>query len=116
MYISQYFTEEDKENADELVDYILQEYRETIKRATWMDDNTKKRALETADKMSKYIGYHEKLRSSEAEHYYDGLTGYSEEKFLEFGMALQVLTTDREFKRLHAKNKEGELLTEDWTK
>lgn len=81
-----------------------------------MDESTKERALQTSSKMSKYIGYHEKLRSSEAETYYDELPGFSDDNFLEMGMAFQVLATDREFKRLHAKKKKGEVQVDDWTK
>lgn len=80
-----------------------------------MDESTKKRALLTAGKMSKYIGYHSKLRSSEAETYYDELPGISQDNFLEMGMAIQILATDREFKRLHAKKKPGDT-QDDWTK
>ena len=80
-----------------------------------MDESTKKRALLTASKMSKYIGYHSKLRSSEAETYYDELAGFSKDNFLEMGLAIQILATDREFRRLHAKKKPGEA-QEDWTK
>lgn len=81
-----------------------------------MDESTKERALQTTSKMSKYIGYHSKLRSSEAEAFYDELPGFSQNNFLEMGMALQILTTDREFKRLHAKKTKGEDAEQDWTK
>lgn len=117
MYISQYFTEDDKQTAEQLVDYILQEYVETIKRSTWMDDDTKQKALNTTSKISKYIGYHERLRSPEAEHFYDDLPKLTQKNFLEMGLAFQLLSTDREFKRLHAKKKKGEAAdVDDWTK
>lgn len=116
MYISQYFTEDDKRNAEQLVDYILEEYVDTIKTSDWMDENTKQSALKTTSKMSKYIGYHRKLRSPEAESFYDDLPAVTEDNFLEMGLALQVVSTDREFKRLHVKKKKGEIVEEDWTK
>lgn len=116
LYISEYFTEDDKKNAERLVDYILEEYVETIKRSTWMDENTKQRALATTSKMTKYIGYHEKLRSPEAEHFYDDLPPVTEEKFLEMGLAFQLSTTDREYRKLNYKKKKGEVVPEDWTK
>lgn len=103
-------------NAERLVDYILEEYVETLKRSTWMDETTKQRALATTSKMAKYIGYHEKLRSAEAEHFYDDLPPVSEEKFLEMGLAFQLSTADREYKKLHYKKKKGEVIPEDWTK
>lgn len=97
--------------------YILDEYVETIKNSSWMDENTKARALDKSSKISRYIGYHSKLRSPEAEHFYDDLPQISDENFLEMGLAFLVLTTDREFKRLHAKKVKGEPANnDDWTK
>lgn len=116
MYISQYFTEEDKSNAEQLVEYVLEEYVDTIKTSNWMDEGTKQSALRTTSQMSKYIGYHQKLRSPEAEAFYENLPAVNEEQFLEMGLAFQVISTDREFKRLHVKKKKGEVVEEDWTK
>lgn len=100
-----------------MVGYILQEYIDTIKASTWMDESTKQNALFTTSKLSQYIGYHKNLRSPEAEHFYDDLPSFSEENFLEMGLAFQVLASDREFKRLHAKPKKGETGdVDDWTK
>lgn len=116
MYISQYFTEDDKRSAEQLVDFILEEYVETIKTSTWMDENTKQSALKTTNRMSKYIGYHDKLRSPAAEVFYNDLPALSEDKFLEVGLAFRVISTDREFRLLHATKKKGEVVEEDWTK
>lgn len=112
LYTSSYFAEKDKAKADELVDFILQEYIETTKNSTWMDENTKQTALDKTSKMRKYIGYHVKLRTQEAETFYDELPPAYEESFLEMGLSFLILSTDREFKRLHAKKK----VDEDWTK
>lgn len=114
LYISQYFTAEDKENAERLVKYILDEYIETIKKSTWMDEPTKQKALLTTSKMVQYIGYNEKLRSPEAETFYDALPSLNGDNFLETGMAFKVFSADREFKRLHAKK--GKKVEKDWTK
>lgn len=117
MYISQYFAEEDKQKAEQMVGYILQEYIETIKASTWMDESTKQNALHTTSKMSQYIGYHKNLRRPEAEDFYDDMPKLSEANFLEMGLAFQVLAADREFRRLHAKPKKGEIAeVDDWTK
>lgn len=115
LYISQYFTQKDKLSAERLVDYILQEYVDTIRNSSWMDENTKQQALVQTSRMSKYIGYHEKLRSPEAETFYDDIPSY-DEKFLEMGLSLQTSFADREFRRLHLKKKKGEKSEQDWTK
>lgn len=103
-------------SAERLVENILQEYVNTITNSTWMDEDTKQRALAKTSKMTKYIGYHEKLRSPEADSFYDDIPTYSDDKFLEIGLSFQVSSADREFKRLHAKLKKGEKAAEDWTK
>lgn len=82
-----------------------------------MDAATKERALAKTSKMVKYIGYHETLRTSAADNYYDELPAFVEANFLEMGLGFQILATDREFKRLHLKKKKkGEKIDEDWTK
>lgn len=63
--------------------------------------------------MSKYIGYHQKLRSPEAENFYDELPSLSEDNFLEMGLAFITFRTDRDFKRLHSGKKGSK---DDWTK
>jgi predicted metalloendopeptidase len=111
LYISEYFTETDKQSAEQLLDSILEEYVSTINASVWMDETTKQTAIAKTATLKKYIGYHDSLRSIEATNYYDEVSGISEEKFMEMGLALHVYSTDREFKRFHAKEKK-----EDWTK
>lgn len=113
LYISKYFTEQDKSKADEMVEYIFNEYVETVQRSDWMDENTRNNTLLKASLMSKYIGYHIKLRSEEAEHFYDNLPSLSKDHFLETGMALLVHTADRAYKSFTAKNPQNK---QDWTK
>lgn len=78
-----------------------------------MDEPIKKYALQTADKMQKFIGYHESLRGDEAINFFIDLERWPEDNFLEMGLALNILTTDREFLRLHFKRSEK---VSDWTK
>lgn len=111
LYISQYFTAGDKEHAEQLVDFILQEYIDTIKSSTWMDDNTKKLALEKTSNMLRYIGYHENLRGPEARTFYDALPSLNGENLLEIGMALKIFSADREYNRA-----QGNKFEKDWTK
>jgi len=106
----------DKGKAEELVDKILAEYLDTIKTSSWMDQLTKETAEVKTLKIKKFIGYHDKLRSEEATSYYDDLPGLSEENFMETGLAFHVFTTDREFRKFHAKKKKGEPVEDDWTK
>lgn len=113
IYINQLFSEDDKEAAEELVNLIQQEYIATIKRSNWMDESVKKNAIAIAIKMQKFIGYHEKLRSSEALNYYNDLTRWPSDNFLEMGLSLIIFATDKEFTRIHLKRSDT---TTDWTK
>lgn len=113
LYISQFFSEEDKKAAEELVELISIEYKETLNSSTWMDENVKKLALATADKMLKFIGYHENLRGIQALNFYDNLEEHPVENFLEMGLSLVIFNTDREFARRHLKRSER---VADWTK
>lgn len=95
--------------------FILQEYIDTLKNSEWMDEKTKQIALEKTNKMKKFIGYHVKLRSAEAEMFYDDLPVITSDNFLEMGLSFSILSSDREFYRLHAKKKQGDS-DDDWTK
>lgn len=113
LYISEYFSEEDKKAAVEMVDLIADEYKSTINASTWMDENVKNLALTTAEKMLKFIGYHDNLRTIQAENYYNELEQWPAEKFLESGLSLIIFNADREFARRHLKRS---LKVPDWTK
>lgn len=113
LYISQYFSKDDKKAAEEMVQNILEEYRKTIRSSDWMDEETKSKALNTTSRMLKFIGYHENLRRPEADNYYDDYERWPEDNFLEMGLSFKILATDREFSRLHLKRSEK---VADWTK
>lgn len=110
LYVSEYFTESDKQSAEFLVESILEEYVSTINASDWMDESTKQTARLKASTMKKFIGYHAKLRSEDATSFYDDISGLDEGKYLELALSLHVYSTDREFRRLHAKSRD------DWTK
>lgn len=113
LYINQYFSEKDKQAAEVLVDFILEEYILTIDASEWMNEDIKSIAIDIANKTKRFIGYHEKLRSSEAENYYNELEQWPAENFIEMGLSLIIYTTDKEFQRLHLKRSEK---VADWTK
>ena len=110
LYVSEYFTEDDKTSAVKLVDRLLVQYSTIIEESDWMDNQTKTAAKNTAMKMKKFIGYEEQLRSEEANIYYNDLYEHPADKFLEMGLAFKIFETDREFKRINEKK------GADWTK
>ncbi|KAG5675325.1 hypothetical protein PVAND_005236 [Polypedilum vanderplanki] len=109
LYISEYFSEADKIAAEQMVNEIIAEYKNLIKNSIWIDEVTKSSALEKADNMLIFIGYHEKLRQADANNYYNELQQWDE--FFEMTLSLTIFRTDKDFKRAHSKDPEP-----DWTK
>ncbi|KAG5674183.1 hypothetical protein PVAND_004166 [Polypedilum vanderplanki] len=117
IYIDGYFPVEDKNTADQLVDYIIRAYNDTVLSSEWMDSYVQNATLEIANKMHRFIGYHENMRRSEGYEFYGNLPLYTDHgDFLKTGMTFKIFSTDREYIRaLTPKRKEGSL-DEDWTK
>jgi putative endopeptidase len=57
IYVEKYYPPEAKAKMDQLVEYLIQAYRESIQELTWMSDETKKKALVKLDKFTPKIGY-----------------------------------------------------------
>jgi putative endopeptidase len=57
IYVEKYYPPEAKAKMDQLVDYLIQAYSESIQELEWMSDETKKKALVKLDKFTPKIGY-----------------------------------------------------------
>ena len=57
IYVEKYYPPEAKAKMDQLVEYLIQAYRESIQELEWMSDETKKKALVKLDKFTPKIGY-----------------------------------------------------------
>jgi putative endopeptidase len=57
IYVEKYYPPEAKAKMDQLVEYLIQAYRESIQELAWMSDQTKKKALVKLDKFTPKIGY-----------------------------------------------------------
>jgi putative endopeptidase len=57
IYIEKYFPVEAKKRMDELVQYLIDAYKESIENLFWMSDETKKKALVKLTKFTPKIGY-----------------------------------------------------------
>lgn len=57
IYVEEYFSAEDKENVEEMIDEILEEYKKIIGRQEWMSEATKQKAIKKLETMSVKIGY-----------------------------------------------------------
>lgn len=61
LYVRKYFNEEARQNAIEMVADIRTEFLDLLKKVDWMDDQTKKNALDKAKSMSTHIAYPDEL-------------------------------------------------------
>jgi len=57
IYVEKYYPPEAKAKMDQLVDYLIEAYRESIQELAWMSDETKKKALVKLTKFTPKIGY-----------------------------------------------------------
>jgi putative endopeptidase len=57
IYVEKYYPPEAKAKMDQLVEYLIQAYRESIQELEWMSDETKRKALVKLDKFTPKIGY-----------------------------------------------------------
>ena len=57
IYVEKYFPPEAKARMDQLVEYLIKAYRESIQNLPWMSDETKAKALVKLEKFTPKIGY-----------------------------------------------------------
>ncbi len=62
IYVEKHFPPAAKERMDELVKYLIEAYRDSIKNLDWMTDKTKKKALIKLDKFTPKIGFPDKWK------------------------------------------------------
>merc|ERR1711962_902947 len=75
-YIDGYFSQQAKDEANEMVEDIRSSFEELLLINEWMDDEIKPKATEKAEAVSKFIAYPDWYGNSSAlEHYYAGLEG-----------------------------------------
>lgn len=61
LYVRKYFNEQARQNALEMVADIRAEFQDILKQVDWMDEETKKNALDKAKSMSTHIAYPDEL-------------------------------------------------------
>jgi len=60
LYVEKHFTAESKAKVNIMIDNLMATYRERINTRTWMGDETKKKALEKLNAITRKIGYPDK--------------------------------------------------------
>ncbi|XP_018313637.1 LOW QUALITY PROTEIN: membrane metallo-endopeptidase-like 1 [Mycetomoellerius zeteki] len=100
MYVRKYFKEDAKKTALEMVDDIRQEFTKILKRVDWMDEKTRKNALEKAADMTSHIAYpNELLDDRKLEEFYQGLE-LSADDYMGSIFNLSIFGTNFSFGRL----------------
>lgn len=61
LYVREYFSEESKAAANEMVNSIKSEFKETLQTVSWMDSKTRQAALAKVEKMEEHVGYPNEL-------------------------------------------------------
>ena len=90
LYVSKHFTQETREKVLLLVDDIMGVFRERLQKVPWMDDQTRKMAIEKLDGFKVNIGHPDKFRD------YSGLIIKSDDyvgnirRYCEFEMQKQL--------------------------
>ena len=74
MYVREYFSVKKKEEALKQVEYIRKTFEYLVPHVSWMDQETKTKAIEKLRAMGQFIAYPDELRNrSIMDHYYKGL-------------------------------------------
>lgn len=100
LYVRKYFRQDSKALALEMVNGIRLEFEEILKDVNWMDEKTKKSALNKLHSMSTHIGYPDEIMdNSKIEKYYDNLK-IDENNYLSSVLNMNVFGTDYAFNKL----------------
>ncbi|KAJ8668512.1 hypothetical protein QAD02_010175 [Eretmocerus hayati] len=99
-YVRKYFNEEAKKTAEEMVADIRQEFKKILQKVDWMDDETRKAALDKAESMTTHIAYpNELLDDNKIEEFYRKLE-LSPGNYLQNMLNLTLFGTEYSFEKL----------------
>lgn len=100
LYVRKYFNEDAKKNAEEMVNDIRKQFNRILNNVDWMDEITKKSALDKAASMSSHIAYpDELLDDKKLEEFYDNIE-VSENDYLQSVLNLTLFGTEYSFSKL----------------
>ncbi|KAK5647015.1 hypothetical protein RI129_005479 [Pyrocoelia pectoralis] len=100
LYVRKYFHEEARQNAIEMVSDIRSEFIDILKKVEWMDNVTRKHALEKAAAMTAHIAYPDELLSDKKLEEFYGKLDFTSDHYLKTILSLTLFGTEYSFKRL----------------
>uniref|UniRef100_A0A336LW57 CSON006474 protein n=1 Tax=Culicoides sonorensis TaxID=179676 RepID=A0A336LW57_CULSO len=112
MYIKKYFSKEARIAVTEMLMNIMNEFKGVIKNVDWMDDVTKKIAIEKIEKLNYFVGYADELENKTVlENYYKGLKVTDDDiSFFDLTLKISKFSVDEIFNFLYEKK----VLRSDW--
>lgn len=100
LYSRKYFNEESREVVIDLVEDVRNAFIDILGEATWMDAETREKAINKAKNIVAHVGYPKELyENDELNEYYEHLEMESD-TFFENSLQLNLLTNDQLFKTL----------------
>ncbi|XP_012288606.1 neprilysin-2 isoform X3 [Orussus abietinus] len=111
LYVRRYFNEDAKKNALEMVGDIRQQFTSILKTVEWMDNETRKSALDKAASMSSHIAYpDELLNDKKLEEFYEKLE-LSPDNYVESILNLTLFGTEYSFSKLRKPVNKSDWIT-----
>lgn len=104
-------TDESKKHVEQMVENIRNSFVEILNNATWLDESTKKLAVDKAKSTIAHVGFMKELsNATKIEHYYKSLT-LNESEFLLNALRLNKFDLDHNFRHLYEPTDKN-----DWLK
>ncbi|XP_057331668.1 neprilysin-2-like isoform X2 [Microplitis mediator] len=101
LYVRTYFNEDAKKNAVEMVSDIRNQFNKILKTVDWMDEETRKSALEKAASMTSHIAYpDELLNDAKLGEFYENLQLDDNASYLKNILNLTLFGTEYSFSKL----------------
>ncbi|KAK9888869.1 hypothetical protein WA026_001089 [Henosepilachna vigintioctopunctata] len=111
LYVRKYFNENARQNALEMVRDIRAEFESILRNVDWMDDETKKNAINKAKSMATHIAYPDELLDDhKLEEFYDNLE-LDEHNYMRSILNLTLFGTQFSFKRLRQPVNKSDWIT-----
>lgn len=111
LYVRKYFKEDAKKNAVEMVSDIRQEFMKILKTVDWMDEETRKSALDKAESMSTHIAYPDELLDDrKLEEFYKKLE-ITPGNYLQSILNLTLFGTEYSFEKLRKPVNKSDWIT-----
>ncbi|XP_015111046.1 neprilysin-2 isoform X2 [Diachasma alloeum] len=111
-YVRKYFNKDAKKNTIEMVDDMRKQFNQILQNLDWMDDETRKSALEKATSMTSHIAYPDVLLDErKLEEFYHDLE-LSDENYLQNILNLTLFKTKYSFSKLRKPVNKSDWRTE----